>query len=181
MSKVNTYVVTPSGLTATLRTASAVWDDGMGLTPGAAVCVHACAKLIRRIYLSGTLCFCLHACVCVCVWEDRHISMGSGFLCGHIWWREFEDGPHALLCCSVSSGWLGHDFSLRLFFSSCFVFREVRSGFYKQTPPGGKTTGHFREITLALQPPRRHLSSKAERQASWKKRIMNFTTKTVTW
>lgn len=69
--------------------------------------------------------FCL--CLPVRVW-DRHIPIGSGFLRGDIWWREFEDSPHALLCCSVSSGWLGHGFSLRLFFSSRFVFMKWGRG-----------------------------------------------------
>lgn len=40
-------------------------------------------------------------------------------------WRHLVEGPHMLLCCSVSSGSLSHSFSLRLFFSSRFVFSEV--------------------------------------------------------
>lgn len=52
MSEVNISVVTPSGLTATVGKVSAVWEDGMGLTPGATVfvCVPLWAKFTGRIY-----------------------------------------------------------------------------------------------------------------------------------
>ena len=135
MAEVNAHAVTPSGLTASVRTASAVSYDGMGLTSAMFVSVlMSFAKItadLKSISLSAHLpsCFCLRATyMCECVFlrpcERDTFLMGSGFLHGDIWWREFEDSPHALLCCSVSSGWLGHGFSLRLFFSSRFVFMK---------------------------------------------------------
>ena len=179
MSEVNTYAVTPSGLTATVRTASAVWGDGMGLTPGTAVfvsvliCVQSlfCRFRVRSIYLSARLVF-LSACHYYMfdhVFCLSDIPMRSRFLHGDIWQREFEDSPHALLCCSMSSGWLGHGFSLRLFFSSRFVFMKWGRG-SKSRLHLGKNYKTLKGPFLSASP-----LTRSRRHTFWKRQITIFT------
>lgn len=98
---VNTPVVIPAGLTATGRKASEVWDDGIDLSSWAVVNLcHQIILIICKLWASAHLTICLNA-----------ISSGMKcfYLCDFCYW--------------ISSGWLSHCFTLRLFFSPCFVFK----------------------------------------------------------